>query len=110
MEETKEKCRNVEVIDPARDSGGPVGGVPGIVASRGYVLLEEGPGGRGSVVRGEVGPDLRRRLEAMDGGGQEAVVEALNILGHHGYRVVGVATNAYNKMVWTLQTGPDNYI
>ena len=106
MVEVKEKCRNVEVIDPARHSGGPA-----IAASRGYILLEEGPSGRGSVVRGEVGPDLQRRLATGGGGGgQDAVVEALNILGHHGYRVVGVATNAYNKMVWTLQTGPDNYI
>jgi len=72
-----------------------------------YVIVESRF--TGSVIRGQVSGEVmediklptkiaEERLETS-----EDVVAILNILGYHGYKVVGVGNSMDNRMVWTLE-------
>eukprot|EP00091_Calanus_sinicus_P021325 TRINITY_DN6253_c0_g1_i1.p1 TRINITY_DN6253_c0_g1~~TRINITY_DN6253_c0_g1_i1.p1 ORF type:complete len:375 (+),score=59.41 TRINITY_DN6253_c0_g1_i1:222-1346(+) len=73
-----------------------------------YVIVESSFN-QGSVIRGQISGEVLEditsptktaddRLETS-----EDVVAILNILGYHGYQVVGVGNSMDNRMVWTLE-------
>jgi len=78
------------------------------VPCQSYVLLES-KFNQGSVIRGQLSEELiediplptktaDNRLETS-----EDVVTVLNILGYHGYSVVGVGNSMDNRLIWTLE-------
>jgi len=73
-----------------------------------YITVEERLN-QGSLIRGQVSgevmeniPSHRNTAEARTETSEDAVA-VLNILGYHGYKVVGVGNSMDNKMVWTLE-------
>jgi len=73
-----------------------------------YILVES-RFNQGAVIRGQLSGDVledissptntaKDRLETS-----EDAVAVLNILGYHGYKVVGVGNSMDNRMVWTLE-------
>eukprot|EP00092_Neocalanus_flemingeri_P033114 GFUD01036009.1.p1 GENE.GFUD01036009.1~~GFUD01036009.1.p1 ORF type:complete len:373 (-),score=93.53 GFUD01036009.1:234-1352(-) len=73
-----------------------------------YIIVESSFN-KGAVIRGQVSEEVlediplptktaAERLETS-----EDVVAVLNILGYHGYKVVGVGNSMDNRMVWTLE-------
>merc|ERR1719167_1367620 len=79
------------------------------LSSHNYMLVESSRFNQGSVIKGEIDEDIlenisfptktaENRIETSDD-----VVRVLNILGSHGYRVVGVGNSMDNRMVWTIE-------
>jgi len=81
----------------------------GEVPCHGYILLEEGTGGQGAILRGDVDEETLSHLEETIVTGenrresQEDVIEVLNVLGYHGYVVMAMTKNSDNRLVWTLE-------
>ena len=77
------------------------------VECHGYILLES-THRHGSVILGSVPGDIMEDLPSLTSRRDNRleldadVVTTLNILGYHGYMVVGVSNTADSRTVWTL--------
>ena len=79
----------------------------GAAASYSYILLET-THRHGSIILGQLPEDVMEDVPSLTDTREnhletsENVVTVLNILGYHGYTVVGVGNTMDNRMVWTL--------